>query len=167
MSHGPLNPPKWSTMEHTRPHLTEGFGSTEIREGKGGCFVYTAWGSVIVRGNSKQVTKTPAFTGFFPNSFFSFSTSWFHFLLLLNRDIALLSGDQSLFAVGRMSLMLSFLNLADLYMTYFLQLKVWFQSAEASFLTKLTNVQYVRPARRTFSLVWKEHFKVKVQFHST
>lgn len=33
---------------------------------KGGCFIYTTGGSMIVKGNSKQVTKTPAFLGFFP-----------------------------------------------------------------------------------------------------
>ena len=65
--------------------------SAGIREHKGGCSVYTVGGSVIVRGNSKQVTKTPAFTRFFPSCMFNFSTSWFQFLLLLDREIVALA----------------------------------------------------------------------------
>ena len=48
----------------------------------GGSSINISEASVMVSRNSKQVTKTPAFTGFFSSSFFSCSTSWFQFLLL-------------------------------------------------------------------------------------
>lgn len=145
-----LTPPRWSIME---THIFQ--QSAGIREHRGGCSVYTVGGSVIGRGNSKQVTKTPAFTRFFPSCFFNFSTSWFQFLLLLDRRL------YPCCAGGSHCHILFWIKLTCLWATSPYNLKSDSGQQTLSFLAKLTSVCSVKQAWRTFSLVWKGAFQVK------